>query len=97
MANSLTVDELEYRQATRNEVLASVFGRMPTSGIQGVGGRLFIMERPGMASPSSGEKHANSPGVCRVSIWLGVGSSRYATGGLYRAEPGSRAHYRACR
>ena len=51
LANSLTIDELEYRQATRNEVLASVFGRMPTSGIQGAGGRLFIMERRGDGVP----------------------------------------------
>ena len=51
LANSLRVDELEYRQATRNEVLASVFGRMPTSGIQGAGGRLFIMERRGDGVP----------------------------------------------
>ena len=51
LANSLTVEELEYRQATRNEVLASVFGRMPTSGIQGAGGRLFIMERRGDGVP----------------------------------------------
>ena len=51
LANSLTIDELEYRQATRNEVLASVLGRMPTSGIQGAGGRLFIMERRGDGVP----------------------------------------------
>ena len=51
LANRLTVDELEYRQATRNEVLASVLGRMPTSGIQGTGGRLFIMERRGDGVP----------------------------------------------
>ena len=51
LANRLTIDELEYRQATRNEVLASVFGRMPTSGIQGAGGRLFIMERRGDGVP----------------------------------------------
>ena len=51
LANSLTVDELEYRQATRNEVLASVLGRMPTGGIQGAGGRLFIMERRGDGVP----------------------------------------------
>ncbi|MXX15055.1 MAG: hypothetical protein F4Z86_16690 [Gemmatimonadetes bacterium] len=51
LANRLKVDELEYRQATRNEVLASVLGRMPTSGIQGVGGRLFIMERRGDGVP----------------------------------------------
>ena len=51
LPNSLTVDELEYRQATRNEVLASVFGRIPTSGIQGAGGRLFIMERRGDGIP----------------------------------------------
>lgn len=51
LANSLRVDELEYRQATRNEVLASVFGRMPTSGIRGAGGRLFVMERRGDGIP----------------------------------------------
>ena len=51
LANSLTIDELGYRQATRNEVLASIFGRMPTSGIQGAGGRLFIMERRGDGVP----------------------------------------------
>ena len=51
LANRLTVDELEYRQATRNEVLASVFSRMPTSGIQGAGGRIFIMERRGDGVP----------------------------------------------
>ena len=51
LANRLTVDELEYRQATRNEVLASVLRRMPTSGIQGAGGRLFIMERRGDGVP----------------------------------------------
>ena len=51
LTNSLTIDELAYRQATRNEVLASVFGRMPSSGIQGTGGRLFIMERRGDGVP----------------------------------------------
>ncbi len=51
LANRLTVDELEYRQSARNEVLASVFSRMPTSGIQGAGGRLFIMERRGDGVP----------------------------------------------
>ena len=51
LANRLTVDELEYRQATRNEVLASVFSRMPTSGILGAGDRLFIMERRGDGVP----------------------------------------------
>ncbi len=51
LANRLTVDELEYRQATRNEVLASVLGRMPTSSIQGAGGRIFIMERRGDGVP----------------------------------------------
>ena len=51
LANRLTVDELEYRQSARNEVLASVFSRMPTSGIQGAGGRIFIMERRGDGVP----------------------------------------------
>ena len=52
LANNLTIDSMAARQATRNEVLASVFGRMPTSGIQGAGGRLFIMERRGDGVPA---------------------------------------------
>ena len=51
LANSLTVDELPHRQATRNEVLASVLGRMPAGGIQGGGDRLYVMERRGDGVP----------------------------------------------
>jgi len=51
LANSLTVDELEHRQATRNEVLASIFGRMPTGDIAGANDRRFIMERRGDGIP----------------------------------------------
>ena len=51
LSNGLTVDELAYRQVTRNEVLASVLGRMPTSRIQGADNRRFIMERRGDGVP----------------------------------------------
>ena len=51
LSNGLAVDELAYRQVTRNEVLASVLGRMPTSRIQGADNRRFIMERRGDGVP----------------------------------------------
>lgn len=51
LSNGLAVDELAYRQVTRNEVLASVLGRMPTTRIQGADNRRFIMERRGDGVP----------------------------------------------
>ena len=51
LPNNLTVDDLGYRQSTRNEVLATVFGRISASGVRGAGGRLFIMERRGDGVP----------------------------------------------
>ena len=51
LSNGLAVDELAYRQVTRNEVLASVLGRMPTTRIQGADSRRFIMERRGDGVP----------------------------------------------
>lgn len=51
LPNNLTVDDMAHRQSTRNELLTSLLGRVPASGIRGSGGRLFIMERRGDGVP----------------------------------------------
>lgn len=51
LPNNLTVEDMPHRQATRNELLTSLLGRVPSSGIKGAGGRLFIMERRGDGIP----------------------------------------------
>ena len=51
LPNNLTVQDMPHRQATRNELLTSLLGRVPASGIKGAGGRLFIMERRGDGVP----------------------------------------------
>ena len=51
LSNNLTVDDLAYRQSTRNEVLATALGRMPTGEIRGAGGRRYLMERRGDGVP----------------------------------------------
>ena len=51
LPNNLTVDDMPHRQATRNELLTSLLGRVPASSIKGAGGRLYIMERRGDGVP----------------------------------------------
>ena len=51
LPNNLTVEDMAHRQSTRNELLALLLGRVPASGIEGSGGRLFIMERRGDGVP----------------------------------------------
>ena len=51
LPNNLTLEDMPHRQATRNELLTSLLGRVPASGIKGGGGRLFIMERRGDGVP----------------------------------------------
>ena len=51
LANNLTVEDLAYRQSTRNEVLATALGRMSAGEIRGAGGRLYVMERRGDGIP----------------------------------------------
>lgn len=50
LPNGMTVDSLEHRQSTRNEVLATVLARVPVSGIPG-GERSYLMERRGDGLP----------------------------------------------
>ena len=47
LPNGMTLDGMEASQATRNEVIASVFGRMPVNGLAGSDHRRFLMERRG--------------------------------------------------
>ena len=45
--NGLTIESMDSSQATRNEVLASVFGRIPSGDLPGAGQRRYVMERRG--------------------------------------------------
>ena len=51
LPNSLTIESMATRQATRNEVLASMLGRMQVGGIPGSEERLYFMERRGDGVP----------------------------------------------
>ncbi len=51
LPNNLTVDSMDIRQSTRNEILASVLGRMPVGNTKGSGDRQFFMERRGDGVP----------------------------------------------
>ena len=47
LPNGMTIDAMPSSQATRNEALASMLGRMPVGGIQGSEERRYFMERRG--------------------------------------------------
>lgn len=49
--NDLEVADLPHRQATRNELLTSLLGRMSAAGIRGAAGRLHFIERRGDGVP----------------------------------------------
>ena len=51
LPNNLTVESMATRQATRNEALASVLGRMPVGGVRGSEDRQYFMERRGDGVP----------------------------------------------
>ena len=51
LPNNLTIDSMNVRQSTRNETLASIFGRIPVGEIRGSGNRQFFMERRGDGVP----------------------------------------------
>ncbi len=52
LPNNLTVESMATRQATRNQTLASMLGRMPVGKILCSGGRQFFMERRGDGVPT---------------------------------------------
>lgn len=47
LPNGMTIEGMEAMQATRNEVIASVFGRIPVGDVPGTGHRRYLMERRG--------------------------------------------------
>ena len=51
LPNNLTVESMATRQATRNEALTSVLGRMPVGGVLGSQDRQYFMERRGDGVP----------------------------------------------
>ena len=51
LPNNLTVDSMTVRQATRNEALTSVLGRMAVAGVRGSEDRQYFMERRGDGVP----------------------------------------------
>ena len=52
LPNNLTIANMDVRQSTRNEALASILGRIPTGDIRGSGERQFFMERRGDGVPT---------------------------------------------
>ncbi len=47
LPNGMTIESMDASQATRNEVIASVFGRIPVGDVPGSAHRVFLMERRG--------------------------------------------------
>ena len=47
LPNGMTIEGMEAGQATRNEAIASVFGRMPVAEVPGSSHRKYLMERRG--------------------------------------------------
>ena len=47
LPNGMTIEGMEASQATRNEVIASVFGRIPLADVAGSDHRRYLMERRG--------------------------------------------------
>ena len=58
LANGMTIDAMASSQATRNEVVASVFGRFPVGDMPGSGHRRYLMERRGDGGP---DHHRGNP------------------------------------
>lgn len=48
LPNGMTIEGMDASQATRNEVIASVFGRIPVGDVPGAGYRRHLMERRGV-------------------------------------------------
>ncbi|MCP4658768.1 MAG: hypothetical protein GY856_25435 [bacterium] len=66
LSNTLTLESLPLRQATRNELLASLLGRCPVGDNAADYSRRFLMESRGDGVPSSSGRARSSP-VARPS------------------------------
>ena len=51
LPNTLRIEDMRDRQATRNEVLASVFRRLPVGEVDGAGNRQYFLEQRGEGVP----------------------------------------------
>ena len=63
LPNRMTIEGMEARQATRNEVIASVFGRLPVESVEGSSHRRFLMERRGDGVSIIRERTRESTGI----------------------------------
>ena len=86
LPNTMTIDDLSYRQSSRNETLTSLLARCPVP--QGVSGletpRSFVMDRRGNGVPVILEKSEKLSGKRPVYDMLGEAELRLT---IYAAEP----------
>ena len=86
LPNTMTVDDLAYRQSSRNETLTSLLARCPVP--EGVSGletpRTFVMDRRGNGVPVILEKSEKLSGKRPVYDMLGEAELRLT---IYAAEP----------
>ena len=98
LPNNLTIDSMATRQATRNEALTSVLGRMSVGGVQGSEDRQYFMERRGDGVPIiRRETKALLRETARISTNQCFGSLPHHPCGSAGAEPCPRCHHRAGR
>ena len=75
LPNTLTVESMALRQATRNQVIASLMGRMGVEEIRGSAHRRYFMERRGDGVPQSCVRPASSRAGRRNTGWSTVPKS----------------------
>ncbi len=63
LPNGMTIESMGASQATRNEVIASVFGRIPVGGVPGSTHRRYLMERRGDGVSIILEKTRKTAGI----------------------------------
>ena len=70
LPNNLTLESMAMRQATRNEALTSVLGRMPVGSVRGSEDRQYFMERRGDGVPiiqrETSELSGRPPEYCLI-------------------------------
>ena len=95
LPNNLTVESMETRQATRNEALTSLMGRMPVEGVRGSEDRRYFM---GASRGRRSNHPSRDPGTLRntaaISTDRWIGGLSHHPRGIAGAEPGSCRHHR---